>query len=99
MSLSLPWRLAGWRPLRRVAAPLAEVRFGPEDDEPAPWVVVYVAATPEEAAIVRGALTAEDIPTALRYDSLGRLTGVLTLGGVEVLVPRALEDRAREIIG
>jgi hypothetical protein len=78
--------------------PLTDARFGGGDDEPAAWVTVYNAANLEEAHIVKGALEAADIPAVLRYESVSRLYATITLGGVDVQVPRTLADRARELV-
>jgi hypothetical protein len=100
MSISLhwPWRRAAPTEPRDLARDVAHTAFGGGDDEPAPWVTVYNAATLEEAHVVKGALAAEDIPALLRYESVGRLYGTLTLGGVDVQVPRSLEDRAHAVL-
>jgi hypothetical protein len=81
------------------AGALADARFGGDrDDGPAPWELVYVAGTIEEAYIVKGALEAADVPAVLRYEALGRVMGPLTMHGVDVLVPRVLADRARDVL-
>lgn len=100
MSLSLhwPWRRAGAAKPRDPAGDVADTAFGGRDDEPAEWVTVYNAATLEEAYIVKGALAAADIPALLRYEAVGRLYGTLTLGGVDLRVPRTLEERARAVL-
>lgn len=75
----------------------ADARFGGDDDEPAEWVTVYWAAGFEEAHVVRGALQAQDVPALLRAES--PIYGSSALVGVRVQVPRALEERAREVLG
>lgn len=76
----------------------AQARFGGGGNDPAEWVTVYVANALEEAHVVKGALEVEDIPVLLRYDSFGVVYG-LTLGrGVQVMVPRVVEDRARAVL-
>jgi hypothetical protein len=79
------------------AIDVADTRFGGDDDDDrAPWVTVYWANGYEEAHIVRGALEAEGIPAMLRAESA--VYGSTALGGVKVQVPRALEDRARQVL-
>ncbi len=81
-------------------AAVPDARFGGRDDEPAEWVSVYVAATLEQAHVIKGALEAADVPAVLRYESLGMVVAAaLTIRGVDVLVPRALEDHARAVLG
>lgn len=79
------------------AEAMTQARFG-GGDEPTEWVTVYNAASFEEAHIVKGALEAMDVPAVLRYEAVGRLYGTLTLGGVEVQVPRPLETQALAVL-
>lgn len=62
---------------------------------------VYVAVGQPEAEIVRGRLESEGIPAMLRYESAGLVYGLTIdgLGQVEVQVPSALADEARQILG
>lgn len=76
----------------------AQALFGGNDRE-GEWVTVYVASTVEEGHVVRGALMAEDIPAVLGSHSLASLLGGSATLGVPVRVPRALEDRARHVLG
>jgi hypothetical protein len=76
---------------------VADARFGGgDDDEEAPWVTVYWAAGFEEAHIVRGALESAGIPAMLRAESA--VYGSTALIGVQVQVPRPLQDRARDVL-
>ena len=91
-TLSLPWRGLG----RLLNITLARGGRGP-DREP---VVVYTAANPLEAQVVAGRLQAEGIPSWQRGESLGTTYG-LTIGRlaqVDILVPAALEEKARAIL-
>ena len=74
----------------------AQARFG-GDDEPTEWVPVYWASAMEEAHVVRGVLESEDVPAMLKHESRAAFGGA-ALGGVQVLVPKPLEDRALEIL-
>lgn len=78
------------------AGTVANARFG-GDDRDAEWVTVYSAGAFEEAHVVKGRLEAADIPVLLRYSALSRIYGsAVGYGGVEVRVPRVLEERARQ---
>lgn len=66
-------------------------------DRPVDWVTVYDAMSVEEASIVRGSLELEDIPVFLRIDSPA-IMGMAIGQGVQVQVPRELEDRARAVL-
>jgi hypothetical protein len=59
---------------------------------------VYTAAWLEEAHVVKGALESEGLPVLLRYESLTTLYGLTAMRGVDVQVPRPLEDRARAVL-
>lgn len=72
--------------------------FGPGGDRAGDWETVYVAATLEEAHIVRGRLEVEDLPVLLAYDSLNTVYGMTAAHGVRVQVPRALAERARALL-
>jgi len=62
---------------------------------------VYIAVGQPEAEIVRGRLESEGIPAMLRYESAGLVYGLTVdgLGQVEVQVPSALAEEARQILG
>lgn len=75
----------------------AQATFGGEDRE-GEWVTVYIAFGPEEAHIVRQSLQLHDIPAIMRMDGLDTVVGTTLGRGVRVLVPRALEDRARSVL-
>lgn len=63
------------------------------------WVTVYEAISTEEAMIVQGHLAAEDIPVLLR-GSTSATFGISVVGQeVQVQVPRALVERAEEVLG
>lgn len=61
---------------------------------------VYVAVGQPEAEIIKGRLENEGIPAMLRYESAGLIYGITVdgLGQVEVQVPSALADEARQIL-
>jgi len=61
---------------------------------------VYVAVGQPEAEIIKGRLENEGIPAVLRYESAGLIYGITVdgLGQVEVQVPSALADEARQIL-
>ncbi len=91
-TLALPWRAFGR--LRNIT--LARGGRGP-DREP---VVVYTAANSWEAQVVASRLQAEGIPSWQRGETLGAAYG-LTIGRlaqVDVLVPAALEEKARAVL-
>ena len=62
---------------------------------------MYIAVGQPEAEIVRGRLESEGIPAMLRYESAGLVYGLTVdgLGQVEVQVPSALAEEARQILG
>lgn len=87
--------------VRADASAMASARFG-ADERDAEWVTVYSAGSFEEAHILKGRLESSGIPVLLRYSSLSRVYGSpIGYGGagVEVRVPRTLEDRARAELG
>jgi len=63
-------------------------------------VVVYVSQGPLGAEVAKSKLESEDIPVMLRFSAVGRALGITVdgLGRVEVLVPRAFEAEARELL-
>ena len=73
------------------------VTGGDLDQEP---VVVWEAANPLEAQVVKGRLESEGIPAMIQGEALGNVYG-LTVGNLaqtDVLVPAALADKATEIL-
>ncbi|MBP7964044.1 MAG: DUF2007 domain-containing protein [Caldilineaceae bacterium] len=71
----------------------------PDDLEQIP-VVVWEAANPLEAQVVKGRLASEGIPAMIRGEALGNVYG-LTVGSLaqtDVLVPGALAETAIEIL-
>jgi hypothetical protein len=54
-----------------------------------------------EAHIIKGRLESEGIPVLLSYESAGLIYGITVdgLGEVKIMVPRDLEEEAREILG
>jgi hypothetical protein len=54
-----------------------------------------------EAQIIKGRLESEGIPVLLSYESAGLVYGITIdgLGEVKIMVPRNLEEEAREILG
>ena len=70
---------------------------GGSEQEP---VVVWEAANPLEAQVVKGRLESEGIPAMIRSEALSALYG-LTAGGLahaDVLVPAPLAGKALEIL-
>ncbi len=63
-------------------------------------VVVWQAANPMEAQIVRSRLQSAGIPAIVRGESMGRIYGFIYGGLAErdVLVPAALAESAEEIL-
>ena len=63
-------------------------------------VVVWQAANPMEAQIVRGRLQSAGIPAIVRGESMGRIYGFVYGGLAErdVLVPAPLAETAEEIL-
>jgi len=61
---------------------------------------VFLAAGLLQAEIVKGRLEADGIPTLLKYESLGPVMGLTVdgLGQVQVLVPKDMADRARNLL-
>jgi hypothetical protein len=73
------------------------VTGGDLEQEP---VVVWEAANPLEAQVVKGRLESEGIPAIIQGEALGNVYG-LTVGNLaqtDVLVPAALADKATEIL-
>jgi hypothetical protein len=54
-----------------------------------------------EAQIIKGRLESEGIPVLLSYESAGLVYGLTIdgLGEVKVMVPEALAEEAKEILG
>jgi len=54
-----------------------------------------------EAQIIKGRLENEGIPVLLRYESAGLVYGITVdgLGEVKILVPKALAEEAKGILG
>lgn len=63
-------------------------------------VTVYVASGLPEAHIIKGKLETEAIPVLLSYESAGLVYGLTVdgLGEVQVMVPPALAEKAKEIL-
>lgn len=63
-------------------------------------ITVYVARGQPEAQIIKGRLETEGIPAMLRYESAGLVYGLTIdgLGQVEIQVPSALAQHAKEIL-
>jgi hypothetical protein len=61
---------------------------------------VYVSQGPLGAEVARSKLESEGIPAMLRYQAVGRVLGLTVngLGRVDVLVPRAFEAAASEVL-
>lgn len=92
-----------FRPKRnRTADEQAESRAtattgGDLDQEP---VVVWVAANPMEAQIVKGRLESEGIPAIIRGEALGAIYGLTTgiLAQSDILVPAVLAEKAEALL-
>jgi len=63
-------------------------------------ITIYVASGQPEAQIIKGRLEIEGIPAMLRYESAGIVYGLTIdgLGQVEVQVPSALAEEARQVL-
>ena len=61
---------------------------------------VYIARGHLEAEIIKGRLESEGIPAILRYEAAGLVYGLTVdgLGQVDIQVPSALAQQAREIL-
>jgi len=68
--------------------------------EKGPLITVY-ATKYMEAQIIKGRLESEGIPVLLRYESAGLVYGLTVdgLGEVKIMVPKALAEEAKEILG
>ncbi len=69
-------------------------------EQPVRWKVVAVTQGPAQAAIVRGHLESEGIPTQTQGEAAGAIYGLTIgkLGEVKVLVPASLVEQAAEIL-
>ena len=72
-----------------------------EETDNVKLITVYVAKGQPEAQIVKGRLENEGIPVLLRYESAGIVWGITVdgLGQVEVQVPSARAEEAKQILG
>jgi hypothetical protein len=63
-------------------------------------VVVYTTYGTLRAEIIKGKLESAGIPAMLKYESAGPALGLIIdgMGEVKVLVPKAREQDAREIL-
>lgn len=73
--------------------------FGPparrvEENMPS-WVTIHLASSPAEAEILRSLLRQADIPTLKKPDNL---SAYLPSPFLEIVVPEAQSDEAREIV-
>ena len=64
------------------------------------WEVVARAAGMTQANLITGRLASDDIPTRLSYEAAGTIYAITVdgLGEVQILVPVAQWERAREIL-
>ena len=64
------------------------------------WEQVATAAGMAQANIILGRLESEGIPVKLNYEAVGTIYAVTVdgLGEVKILVPRADQERARELL-
>ncbi len=78
----------------------SEVRPGDAGDESQPTAVVRTVAGELEAEAIRTALESAGIPVRIKMESVAKLIAVTVdgLGKVEVLVPPARLDEARDIL-
>ncbi|MCX6049890.1 MAG: DUF2007 domain-containing protein [Chloroflexi bacterium] len=68
--------------------------------QPAEPVVVWQAANPMEAQIVKGRLESEGIPAIVRGEVLSTIYGLTTgsLAATDVLVPAPLAEKALQLL-
>ena len=85
------------RPVETEISNSAATTGGSVSQEPA---VVWQAANPMEAQIVKGRLQSAGIPAIVRGESMGRIYGFVYGGLAErdVLVPAALAESAQELL-
>jgi hypothetical protein len=102
MTLASDWISRIWRRETQTDKPVdaagAGVTTGGEvDQEP---VVVWEAANPMEAEVVKGRLESAGIPAIVRGEALGAIYGLTTgsLAAADVLVPAALAEKAIDLL-
>jgi hypothetical protein len=63
-------------------------------------VLVYTAQGELEASVIKSHLESEGIPVLLKWEALGRVTGLTMdgLGQVKIMVPQEFAEDARLII-
>ncbi len=85
------------RPLEPGRSKAAATTGGPVTQEP---VVVWEAANPMEAQIVKGRLQSAGIPAIVQGEAMGRIYGFVYGGLAErdVLVPGPLAGKARDLL-
>ena len=68
--------------------------------ESVPWVVVAENLNPGEAAIIKGLLDSENIPTLVQQEAVGTVLALTVgpLGSARVLVPEPLAQQALDIL-
>lgn len=91
--------------LRRRKTPGAESaksssKTGGEDDEPVPWVPVFVVFNEVQARITAARLNDEGIDTWIRQEGASRALPVNLglLGQIQVMVPEPMQERAEAIL-
>lgn len=64
------------------------------------WEVACRASGMTNANIVLGRLETEGIPTRLKYEAVGAIYSITIngLGEVDIMVPKSLLDKAREVL-
>jgi hypothetical protein len=64
------------------------------------WEVAATTSGMTQAKIIAGRLESEEIPTQLRYESVGSVYAITVdgLGEVRILVPASDLERAKEIL-
>ncbi len=84
-------------PPETVSSEAAATTGGPVTQEP---VVVWQAANPMEAQIVKGRLHSAGIPAIVQGEAMGRIYGFVYGGLAErdVLVPGPLAEKARDLL-
>jgi hypothetical protein len=64
------------------------------------WINIHTAPNMVEAHLIRGKLESENIPTMLKYESVGQIYGITVdgLSEVQIFVPKELQKEAAQLI-